>query len=165
MATPASQGKFFKVLNAGTFGYKRMPKDIRAALARVVDRHIRIVRDKIRMAMRARKHGRVYYINGKRHRASAPGEAPAILTGALYRSIVPRISASKTQARIAPKVFYAHWLERGTKRGHSKFSRWRMRPRPYMKPAFDSQREEFRASVARAVQRVMNQRAKRRREA
>lgn len=164
MATQATRGKFFKVLNAGSQGYKRMPKDIREALFKTVDKHIRIVQTKIRMSMRAKKHGRIYYINGKRHRASAPGEAPAILTGALYRSIVPRVSKSKIQARIAPKVFYAHWLERGTKRGVSKYSRWRMRPRPYMKPAFEAQREEFTAAVAQAVAKVMRKRAARRRD-
>lgn len=145
------------MLNAGTQGYRRMPKELREALYRTVKKHINVVRDRIRMSMRKKKTGRIYWIKGKKHRASAPGEAPAILTGRLYRSIVPKMAPSKIQARIMPKVFYAQWLEEGTKNG-------RILPRPYMTPAFDDTREEFRLAVKRTVERVLKKRAKRRRE-
>lgn len=146
-----------------------MPKELRAALSRTVQKHIRLIRDKIRMSMRAKKHGRIYYINGRRHRASAPGEAPAILTGALYRSIVPRVGRSSLQARIAPNVFYAQWLEEGIKKKKKKDgtyfkNSWRLAPRPYLKPAFDQQRDTFNENVQSTVTRVLKRRAAKRRE-
>lgn len=41
----------------------------------------------LRKKMREPKHGRTYVIKGKIHVASAPGEAPAILSGETQRSI------------------------------------------------------------------------------
>lgn len=40
-----------------------------------------------RNLMSQRKTGRIYIIDGKPHQASAPGEAPAILSGALFKNI------------------------------------------------------------------------------
>ena len=45
------------------------------------------VRDTVQNLMEGRKSGNVYIIEGKRHQSSAPGEAPAILTGRLHDSV------------------------------------------------------------------------------
>lgn len=82
-------------------------------------------------SFRLPKSGRTYYliVNGKPiyHRASAPGEAPAILTGELDRSIKVRISGS-TQMKLSAgneKAYYAEDLEYG----------YGVKPRPYLEPA------------------------------
>lgn len=167
MLNKAESGRFFKILRTGNVGYKAMPKDLRKALRESVKKNIGLVRDRIRMSFRAKKHGRLYWIKGKRHRASAPGEPPAILTGALYRTIVPMMGPGGLEARIRPNVKYAFWLEEGThkttKKG-TKSKSWLMRPRPYLKPAFDAQRKAFTDDVKLTVTRVLKQRAKKRRQ-
>ena len=57
-----------------------------------------------------RKSGRMY----RNHRASAPGEFPADMTGRLARSI--RTRASNYDASFGSTVFYAKYLADGTNR-------------------------------------------------
>jgi len=71
------------------------------------------------------KSGRQYYINGARHTASAPGQAPANVTGSLVRSIV--VNKSNNKATVSISKDYAVFLEFGTSK---------MRPRPFILPAF-----------------------------
>lgn len=87
------------------------------------------------------KHGRVYNLrkNGRlvRHRASAPGEAPAEFTGSLRRAIdfdvigsdkvVFGVKKSFNAANKSPKgITYGKFLEFGTKK---------MKARPFLLPA------------------------------
>lgn len=64
---------------------------------------------------------------GRLHQASAPGEAPAVDSGALRVAVsrAPRI-ISATQAEINITPLYAEFLERGTTR---------MAARPFIRPA------------------------------
>lgn len=71
------------------------------------------------------KSGRQYYINGARHTSSAPGQAPANVTGDLVRSI--EVSKSNNKATVSISKDYAVFLEFGTSK---------MRPRPFILPAF-----------------------------
>lgn len=71
------------------------------------------------------KSGQQYYSNGARHQSSAPGQAPANNTGALVRSI--KVKKNKNDATISIKKDYAIFLEFGTSK---------MRPRPFIIPAF-----------------------------
>ena len=71
------------------------------------------------------KSGRQYYIDGARHTSSAPGQAPASVTGALVRSI--KTVTKKGIGNIFIKKNYAIYLEYGTTK---------MRPRPFILPAF-----------------------------
>lgn len=81
------------------------------------------------------KNGRVYRVKlGKRrvtYRASAPGEYPAKLTGALRRSVDFRILGAATLEFGAGglDVPYAKWLEEGTSK---------MAARPYLRPTITS---------------------------
>lgn len=125
----------------------RVPKfsDIRekieSKLGKAVKKHsLRIAAD-IRASFKEPKHGRIYYYQGRRIQASAPGEPPAIRSGQLYQNVYPVFSPSGLQAMINPRakgVFYAAWLEEGTSR---------MAPRPYITPAFDRRREDFLTEV------------------
>lgn len=77
----------------------------------------------------ATKHGRLYNIKvrGKmiRHRASAPGEPPAKLTGSLEKTIKTKTSGFTEMSYSAGggRVNYAGFLEDGTRK---------MAPRPYL---------------------------------
>jgi HK97 gp10 family phage protein len=92
------------------------------------------LKDTVKKSFRDEKSGRIYSIrvNGRiiPHQASAPGEAPAILTGKLDRSIETKTSGY-TDLRFSAgggDVNYAGYLEEGTSK---------MEPRPYMRPAVD----------------------------
>lgn len=80
-----------------------------------------------RQVLQKPKGGRLYIVRrGKtrrRHRASAPGESPANLSGEYRRSIGYQVKGATQMVFGAgsKKVPYAKWLEEGTKR---------MKPRP-----------------------------------
>jgi HK97 gp10 family phage protein len=78
------------------------------------------------------KSGRQYYKNGGRHTASAPGQSPANQTGDLVKSI--KVSKSKNKATISISKNYAVFLEFGTSK---------MRPRPFILPAFQKTKKWF----------------------
>jgi HK97 gp10 family phage protein len=78
------------------------------------------------------KSGRQYYINGARHTASSPGQAPANVSGELVRSI--KVSKDKNKATVSISKNYAVFLEFGTSK---------MRPRPFVLPAFQKTKKWF----------------------
>ena len=68
-----------------------------------------------RARMQASRGGRIYRRRGgAMHRASAPGAYPAIMTGALVRSIRKRVTAREVE--IGSNVFYARYLKNGTRK-------------------------------------------------
>jgi len=72
--------------------------------------------------------GRTYRRGKVTHRASAPGQPPAVDTGRLRSSITYELGTSGRVlvARVGTNVNYARHLELGTSR---------MRPRPFLRPA------------------------------
>jgi HK97 gp10 family phage protein len=70
------------------------------------------------------KSGRQYFIKGRRHQSSAPGQAPANSTGKLVRSI--KVTKIDGGHEVKIDADYAAYLEYGTSR---------MRPRPFILPA------------------------------
>jgi len=88
------------------------------------------------IADKKKKTGRIYIkrLNGRlvRHRASAPGEAPANFTGNLKKSVGYDVSGSDKLIFGAggkkSKVHYAKFLEQGTRK---------MQPRPFLKKAIE----------------------------
>ena len=75
-----------------------------------------------------KKTGRIYLINGKKHQASAPGEAPANLSGSLRRS-VKYVVRGYLEAEFGDKIFYGKYLEEGTT---NKDGSTRIAPRPHL---------------------------------
>lgn len=71
--------------------------------------------------------GRVYTIRGKKHQASAPGEAPARITGRLAKSVGYKVTGHD-QLVVGEEAEYAAFLESGT---------GRMKPRPHLSIAVD----------------------------
>jgi HK97 gp10 family phage protein len=88
-------------------------------------------------SMSGPKSGRIYPRKGRKHQASAPGEAPAIDTGALVNSIEV-IKNSELSATVGSNMEYAAILE---------FGGVRMAPRPWLGPAFESVRDQFQAGM------------------
>lgn len=85
------------------------------------------------------KSGRTYYrprpARGK-YVASAPGQAPAIRSGNLFRNQGrPQFVAPLTVERVI-NTEYAAYLEQGTKR---------MAPRPFVRPAVETVKQRFKA--------------------
>lgn len=85
------------------------------------------VRETKELIKKGPKTGRLYRLKGRkyRHRASAPGEPPANLTGRLRKGVDFEVRGSD-QMQFGDRVFYGFFLERGTKK---------MRPRPHLSRA------------------------------
>lgn len=96
----------------------------------------------IKSIQRGTKSGIEYqkYSPRRKHRASAPGEAPATDTGRLANSIQADIQGK--QATVFTNLEYAPWLEFGTQE---------MEPRPFMVPAMEKERPKFEQRLSRIV--------------
>ena len=132
---------YVRLLRVNRWNYPELNQKTEDVLRAVVGRHAMRIAADIRKSFKAPKSGRVYYYQGRRIQASAPGEPPAIRSGRLYANVDPVFSDSGMQARINPQgqgVFYAAWLETGTSR---------MEARPYITPAFNRRREAFLTEV------------------
>lgn len=66
-----------------------------------------------KLGIDSKKTGRIYNRNGRRQQASAPGEYPAVDTGALRASISTRVTSDSVEIGTSP--FYARFLRNGTK--------------------------------------------------
>lgn len=82
---------------------------------------------KAKQKMEGARHGRIYTFDGVEHQASAPGEAPAVLTGNLKNSIIAQPEGPDTWA-VLVGTEYAAPLEYGTQK---------MAARPFMLPSFE----------------------------
>jgi hypothetical protein len=108
-------------------------------LSQVVQKIATDIQSKIVDLMRAPKTGRVYKTKaGRTRQRSAPGEAPAIDTGALVNSISQGLTfPTPTTALLSAPMEYAEFLEEGTDR---------MAARPYAGPAIKSVTEQLRGA-------------------
>lgn len=94
-------------------------KNIEQSLYEIGSEVVKEVRKLIR---RRNKTGRLYIFRGRLHRASAPWEAPANMTGRLLKSSNYTVR-NYQQMTIGESVFYAKFLELGTRK---------MAPRPHL---------------------------------
>lgn len=97
---------------------------------------------RMKALMRQPKTGRISTFRGRRHQASAPGEAPAIRSGRLFRSIRESFPDAQTGI-IEIDTPYAAFLEQGTSRG--------LAPRPFVRPAIKTVREQFNRGGLKAI--------------
>lgn len=92
----------------------------------------------IRDLFAEKKTGRIYLIKGVEHQASAPGEAPAIRSRELERSLFYNVSGH-TYLEYGADADYAGFLEDGTSR---------MDPRPFLiRAAIDKNRDTYNSLV------------------
>ena len=109
-----------------------------------------IEREIVRLIESPPKTGRLYLINGMIHRASAPGEAPANLTGALADSADFTVPSAVQmvigyRANIAP---HGEWMEYGTRDG-------RIAPRPALRRATIGKAREIEQALIEGIKREL----------
>lgn len=85
---------------------------------------------------------RVVRHNGAEMQAKAQQNAP-VDTGTLKRSIGLEITDGDMSAEVEPTAEYAPYVELGTRF---------MDPQPYLKPAFDEQKEKFKKDMKKLVE-------------
>lgn len=107
----------------------------------------------VQLSMVGRKSGRLYKVGrksrrGKRktHRASAPGEAPAVETGNLRKNILVRPMAPAVWEVYVGQnaIAYALALEYGNPRRG-------LAPRPYMRPGMERARRPFVSAIQKLI--------------
>lgn len=125
----------------GVENMSRMSARAAEAVRLVVRLHADLMREMIRASMKEPKTGRWYGM----HQASAPGEAPAIKSGALYDSIRIKISNRGMSAEIGTNLPYGDYLERGT--AH-------MLARPFLNPAIEQSAKMFVSDVELVIARL-----------
>jgi HK97 gp10 family phage protein len=96
----------------------------RAAEKAVNDSANNVAKEMKKSILTGSKSGRQYFIKGRRHQSSAPGQPPANSTGQLVRSI--KVKTTNNGQEVTIDAEYATFLEYGTSR---------MRPRPFIMPA------------------------------
>lgn len=88
------------------------------------------------------KSGRIYKRRTVTHQASAPGEAPASDTGTLLQSLSFYGFKDKLEAIVTSRLKYAAMLEFGTTR---------IKPRPFMFPAYEKSKAWIQERLNKAV--------------
>ncbi len=93
--------------------------------------------------------GIIYKRGNKTHQASASGEAPAVDTGQLLRTILFEVKNNTLEVGSAGGAPYSQWLEDGTK---SKDGSVKMKARPFLQPALEKNEEDIKDSILRTTQ-------------
>lgn len=120
---------------------------LRQGVANAIFKTTEAVRNEaVRSILQGQKSGRIYRRRGIEHKASAPGEAPASDTGRLANSIDTSYEDRGLTGIVHVRAEYAPFLEFGT---------IKMEPRPFMRPALDSQREQLNANIADELRKVL----------
>jgi len=104
----------------------------------------------IKSMARGKKSGIVYISGGKAHRSSAPGEAPAVDSGELLRSIVFDVRGMEMEIGAEAGAPYAELLEEGTSK---------MKARPFLEPAIEEHRDAIISAVGKDVIKAMGKAA------
>lgn len=98
-----------------------------------------LVRTGENQALNEPKFGRTYKIRNKRgvtklHRASAPGQSPALLSGNYFSEFKYETHGWQS-LEFGNDAEYSEFLEFGTKRAKTGRGRWRLAPRPGVRNA------------------------------
>lgn len=109
----------------------------RARASQIVRKTAYDIAGRAQADMSRAKSGRMYGA----HRASAPGESPAVDTGALKNSIAVEMD-TPVRAIVSVGAEYGLYLELGTRR---------MAARPFLRPAVDAVRDAFVQAMRKVV--------------
>lgn len=124
-------------VTVGANRFKQISERLEAEAAELVSETIDRVVENIEDAMELPKFGNVY----GNHQASEPGEPPAIDTGDLVDSVRTSME-SPTSGTIEYTSDHAAAMEYGTVY---------IEPRPFLRPALDSERPIFRRGVQKLL--------------
>jgi len=128
----------------------RISRQVEQEVKNIVAESALDVQNMSKQAIADTKHGTLFErirVGGqtiRNHRASAPGEAPANLTGRLQSSIRASFSQNGLSAEIGTNVKYGKFLEFGTSK---------MAARPFLLPAFVQVRRVFVERIREAIRR------------
>lgn len=111
-------------------------KGIRDAFFDQGDRNVKYARKQI---LKRNKTGRLYKIKGALHRASAPGEFPANLSGKLRRGVDYTVRGH-SQMEFGDRAKHGVYLELGTKTASGDV---KMEPREYIIRTVEERAEDF----------------------
>lgn len=140
--------KRVKLKTSSSVSYKSYVPELQDALEEHLranlQRAILIWERSLKLTLTGRRSGRIYNVPGTAipHQASAPGEAPAVLTGVLRNSYQSEVSEKAMVAYLGSELDYALWLERGTTK---------MEPRPAIEPSFKAVEDQIKKALARPV--------------
>ena len=128
-----------------TRSFNRFPQ-IAAQLMPLVDRVVRVttfnVNENIHRSFSGAKSGREYRLpGGQVHRASGPGEAPAILYGTFTNSIRP----------VFPRLGLGAVVTADEKGPHLEFGTHRMAARPSFRPGLEQEKAAYGAAMKAAL--------------
>ena len=125
----------------------------RVTLQRAAKAGALVIETAAKVSMSAASHSGEMY-NG--HRASAPGETPAVDTGVLVNSIstwTEKQSRDEITMGIGSGIIYAARLEFGFMEIDSLGRQYNQQPRPYMRPAVDNNVNEIEQAITVTLQR------------
>lgn len=117
-----------------------MERKANASLARVLNFIAQSTAQRARNnILSGSKSGNIYNYDGRAHRASAPGEAPANLSGALVNSIryTKITDRPESGAQVGSSLSYAATLEQGGWT-QGQFGTVYVEARPFLLPAFEA---------------------------
>lgn len=135
----------FKLEGSGNFR-RRMKKyegDTIEAVSDAVAAVALMVQSSVEQSMHDAKSGKVYELSSPKraHRASAPGEAPAVDIGTLVASIMAQEINPYTWS-VGTVLPYGRYLEYGTTT---------ILPRPWLSPAIERHRDGFNRLLSQAL--------------
>lgn len=132
--------------------YKPSPqteKKLKLALRIAIADTAGLFRREMRRVLAKKGRGEVYFEHGVRHRASAPGQAPAIQTGG-YRATVrgdrSKLDDANPSMKIGTGAMVGAYFEFGTPT---------MAPRPHWIPTFNRMRERLLKRAAATYKRQL----------
>lgn len=106
------------------------------------------IRNRMINAMRRTpKTGKKYKRGKKWHIASSAGNAPAVDTGQLLRSITMDDRLDAIEVGVKSGAPYAEWLETGTKDG-------KIKPRPFLGPAVNAEEQRIKERILYDLKRM-----------
>lgn len=125
------------------------PQVLRALQGTLTKSAIRIRNDAKLLIKKGPKTGREYRRKGGiKHRASAPGEAPASDHGMLASKILFDVRYDGLGASVGTDLQYGEYLEIGTPKGQ-------MAARPYLAPALEKNNDEIDRGILEALKGVL----------
>lgn len=128
--------------------YNKFPdyaKQFPEAALKIAEETVKEIEKTIQSGMRQAGGGRTYTRGGRIHTASAPGQFPAIDTGALAGSMQYQIARGTYTIRLYSEDPKALYLEYGTSK---------MLARPFLTPATERSRGRFKRRM-RALERYL----------
>ena len=124
------------------------------ALGKVVLAGAFALEGRVKRSMHEPKSGRIYSRGGKTHKASAPGEAPAIDYGALVNSVQSKLG-NVTRDSAEAEVFTDQ-----ESAAHLEFGTAHIAPRPFMRPAAEEGQAEIAVAATGTIKRLIEEAAK-----